>query len=272
MGKKKKGPPPSLVPPLSAELVKAIELIGSGEPTDLVEAKAAAVRAIGDHAGVCDVNRMDLAKAIPPLISLISKGSVTLKEDCVHTLRLLVTNNPLVTAFDNGAAVIAAGGLSPLVTLLRSGSGRGEAKGGGASSSSSSLLLDATATLRLIARSSANRTAIAKEDAIKPLLGLVQQADAEEELRAEATFALGSLAFDHAENRAAITKEGGAKVLAALARDGTPRLQQTAAYALTSLQPRPATVDGELPAPYSHEYEDRAAMLSKVAGRVVHQA
>ena len=245
------------------ELKNAIALIGEGDPSANPAAKISAVQAIVDHASVCDVNRMDLsaAGAIPPLVALLDKGSDIQKRQCIKALQLLVTNNPLAVAFDNGGAVVQAGGLRPIIALFNA-SGKGDDS---ESTSDESLEELAAATLRLIARSSANRSAIAKEGAIQPLVALVKQGDADEGARAEAAFALGSLVFDHAENRAAVSKEGGVKALSALARSGTPRQQQTASYALTALQPRTTVAEGEPPPPYEHKYEERGTMLGKYA-------
>ena len=57
------------------------------------------------------------------------------------------------------------------------------------------------------------------------------------ELVAEAAFCLGSLAFDHADNRAAIAKEGGLKTLKeASLSAANPKLMQTASYAIHAIQ------------------------------------
>lgn len=293
MGKKGKGKEAkSLVPPLSEALVGAIATLAQAaepssqgadallglksgkhaQPDDADAAKVAAASSIADFASVCDVNRMDLAKAnaIPPLVAHLGKGSVPLKERCAYALRMLVTNNQNVYAFDNTAEVIKSeGSIAALVKLLLGDSNVGtKAKE------------DACATLRLLARTAATRTAIAKEGAIKILLSLISQpppptgssssssasasasaaaatltaaavmtsasaaASADEreaalmtELVAEAAFCLGSLAFDHADNRAAIAKEGGLKTLKeASLSAANPKLMQTASYAIHAIQ------------------------------------
>ena len=225
MGKKGKKAPASLIPPLHERypaLVEEIKLFRE-QPIDPVREKENEQLAdsIALTASGSDVDRMDIAASgvIVPLVSLLNEGTSSQRTSAATALRSLSYNNPLNGAYDNAAAIVAAGGVPPLISLLRD---------------ESSVEIGADALCNL-ASNSANRTAIAQGGAIPLLLRLVLSEKVE--LASLAAHALGKLAFSHAENIALIGRLDGKKALAALAarEEGDAAQRARVAYALRTL-------------------------------------
>jgi hypothetical protein len=115
-------------------------------------------------------------------------------------------------------AIAAAGGVAPLVRLLRR--------------SSAAAKEDAAGALSLLAIEDANQVAIAEAGAIAPLVELVHRGS--EDANEAAAAALGNLARN-AANQVAIAAAGAIEPLVELVRDGSSRAKEYAAAALADL-------------------------------------
>ena len=144
-------------------------------------------------------------------------------------------SNPLATAYDNVAAIIAAGGVPPIVALLLPG------RTSGPSCSTEPCKEHVAACLCNLAKRNAYRMAIAQAGGVAALLALARDGRSENQVT-HAAFALGGIAFCNEANKAAIIAAGGVDVLSEIAKTAASRAQQqTAAYALKHvLAPPPA--------------------------------
>lgn len=195
---------------------------------DIVAAKAC--DDVAAFAAVADVNRQDMADAgvIAPLVELVSNGTPTYKAKATYAIRALAYNNPWGGAYRNTSVIAAAGGVPPLVALLRE-------------AAHAAVHEDATGALCNIADNTATRTAIAQAGGIASLIALV--ASERVELAVLAAYTLGKVAFSHEQNQSAIVKLDGKRELTLLAgrlaANGSSEQREMVDYALRNLLPRP---------------------------------
>ena len=170
--------------------------------------------------------------AIPPLVALLAREcTVKQKENAATALYNLAAmpvniynphEQPIVER------IVAAGGVPPLVALVRDGP-------------SEKIRESAAGALHCCANLHANRTHIAASGGIPPLLTLARDGtDAQKEL---AVMALGFLCFNHVANRVPIVKAGGVELLTELTKEGTEMQKQAATYALRNVTVPPPTAE-----------------------------
>lgn len=212
------------------------------------DGKAAAAFALGSLLSCSDVFRQDAIAAgcLVPLVTMLEKGTEREKEAAAFALRGLSTNTCVYTlrgmpfagklspstypvVGDSPTAIVSANAVAPLVALLqRDGTTCAQKE-------------HAAAALCNISTKAPFRAAIAAAGAIVPLVELIRKGP--EDVAAAAAFAIGSLAFGSAANRAQIMDADGRRWLEALlARevvDGIDieKRQRIVAYALGELDP-----------------------------------
>jgi hypothetical protein len=211
------------------------------------DGKAAAAFALGSLVSGSDVFRQDAIAAgcLVPLVTMLEKGTEREKEAAAFALRGLSTNTCVYTlrgmpfagklspstypvVGDSPTAIVSANAVAPLVALLRDGTTCAQKE-------------HAAAALCNISTKAPFRAAIAAAGAIVPLVELIRKGP--EDVAAAAAFAIGSLAFGSAANRAQIMDADGRRWLEALlARevvDGidAEKRQRIVAYALGELDP-----------------------------------
>ena len=254
MGKKSKGPPPSLTPPLTAELLASIAYLNEyvGEPGRatlsalhlVAEAQAKVadiVRELAAWAAKSAVNRHDLAIAgvIPALISVCTCGTLAQRELAAHALCQLAFNNPIVygaakaytpefTAFDNVAAMVKLDGIPIMVKGLTDGT-RAQQE-------------HAALAVSYMANTSDRRHAILHAGGLPPLLALVSRyVSSGDALGATAARhacqAVGCLTFQNEASQEAVRAVRGEVLLTDLAAgEHTPApLRLVAQFALRNL-------------------------------------
>ena len=135
-----------------------------------------------------------------------------------------VAYTPEFVSFDNVAAIHRADGVEALVRCVKEGSRTQKEH--------------AASALSNLATTSDQRSDIARAGAIQPLLTLVSASGPGQAIASRhAVMALGSLAFNHPVNQAAIRSLGGEKVLMQLARgeEAPEALRKAAEYAVRNL-------------------------------------
>lgn len=210
------------------------------------DGKAAAAFALGSLVSGSDVFRQDAIAAgcLVPLVTMLEKGTEREKEAAAFALRGLSTNTCVYTlrgmpfagklspstypvVGDSPTAIVSANAVAPLVALL--------------DGTTCAQKEHAAAALCNISTKAPFRAAIAAAGAIVPLVELIRKGP--EDVAAAAAFAIGSLAFGSAANRAQIMDADGRRWLEALlARevvDGidAEKRQRIVAYALGELDP-----------------------------------
>ena len=151
---------------------------------------------------------------IEGLVRALREGDDAAKTAAARALRNHTYHNDA-----NKDLIAEAGGIPPLVELLRDGSANGKLWTAGA--------------LGNLARDAANRDLIAEAGGITPLVELLR--DGRVEAKAEAARALWNLACDNGANKVAIAEAGGIPLLVELLRDGFADARRSAAGALCNL-------------------------------------
>ena len=221
----------------SAKTTQLIEQLRTG--SDAKQAEAAEAFDLGGGLPCFDIAVSPVplvGAAIEPLVAMLSGRTDHQREAAAGALRSLMAK--VANVFDPrdtpvADLVVKAGGILPLVALVRTGTILGKEHA-------------ASALHSLAACSMANRGAIGEAGGVDPLIALAREGtDAQKE---HACFALGSLCFNHAANRAAATKAGAAEVLTHLSCEGTSMQQGIAGFALRNL-PEPVEPPRDLEEP-----------------------
>eukprot|EP00908_Phaeocystis_cordata_P014004 Transcript_25112.p2 GENE.Transcript_25112~~Transcript_25112.p2 ORF type:complete len:287 (+),score=102.20 Transcript_25112:80-940(+) len=193
--------------------------------------------------------------AIAPLVAVVAREAKDEKlrparagaTEALHDLLVQSTNVLIAGQNPISDAIVAAGGIRPLVEIARGGEVEPTAPiypqprmadtlGTHAKFAPSLEAEHATELLCCLALTSAHRAAIVAAGGHEPLLRLAREGTSEE-ARERGAFALGSLAFNQRDARAVVERAGGVKLLEAMARDQTsPRLQRVAEYAVHNLK------------------------------------
>ena len=194
----------------------------------------------------------DSAAAAKEVARLLHDGSSAgAKEDAADKLRVMARHE------DNRVAIVAAGGIAPLIELTRSGTAGAMEHAAGALANlaqspgnkdaiaamggieslielarSSHTVADkkwvAAALSNLARRNPSNQAMIAVRGGIAPLVELTRSGTA----TMQAACALSNLAYNNVENQMAIVAMGGIQSLIELARSGTTDAKEKAALTL----------------------------------------
>ena len=152
-----------------------------------------------------------MASGIEPLVALVRSGTERQKVAAARAIGTLSLWLPLALETlemitDNQAAIARAGGIEPLVALVRSGTDRQKEA--------------AAWALGNLAMNTDNQAAIARAGGIEPLVALVRIGTERQKNAAAET--LGNLAMN-TDNQAAVARAGGIEPLVALVRSSAPQ-------------------------------------------------
>lgn len=168
-----------------------------------------------NRAAICETD------VIPLLVGLLLSDNAGIKIMAAHILANIAEEN-----LENQVAIIKAGALRPLVALLSCDdiilSGSGEPIG---------VKSKVVEVLAGFAKgSSENQRAITEADAIRPLVALLLNKDAD--VGEKATFLLGDLAKDNRENQDLMLQRGAVSPLVSLLLDERTSVSEGSAYCL----------------------------------------
>ena len=136
-------------------------------------------------------------------VRALREGDDATKTEAVLALRQIASAVNLITSFANRVAIVEAGGIPPLVQLLRDGNAEA---------------IEAAAwALNILAMTVGNEVLIADAGGISPLVDLLRDGIARAKEWAAA--ALGRLANNNAANKALIADEGGIPLFLDVFRD-----------------------------------------------------
>ena len=178
-----------------------VRTLAHGDAAAKAEAALALWRLMHPHGGVAPseehMNGITRAGAMPLLVELLQSGGEGAR--CAAGALVYLAWND-----DNKVAIAAAGGIAPLVELVRSG--RADAKG------------SAARALANLSRNADNRVAIAAAGGIAPLVEVVWSGS--DRAKGWAANALRNLAYYNPDNQVAIAATGAIAPLVALTRSG----------------------------------------------------
>ena len=151
---------------------------------------------------------------IEGLVRALREGDDAAQTAAARALRRLANSDAA-----SRVRIAEAGGIAPLVELVRDGSANAK--------------LWAAWALGNLACNAANTALIAEADGVARLLELLRDGSAD--TKWSAAYALGNLARNNAANKVAIAEAGGVPPLVELVRDGSEVAKEQAVWALRNL-------------------------------------